>query len=282
MFEALRKVAVPRPANPLIRTLGPALALVALSAVTAAPGASPGGPGGTAGPEWSIQATMTEACQCRLFCPCTFLDKPTVGHCDDTLALLVTRGHYGDIPLDGQPLVVVSSSQEGKRMVDTVGDLAFADIYVSDRSTEAQRSALVGLVKTMLGADKGKGPRISGRDRVHTAPIEISVSGDHHVVMIPGVLNLESDPIESNATGKAVTVDHAPAFPPFFSPLTVRRSKIYRYTADGRDWKYDGLSADSATFEVDSRTLAGMAQPGESPILPKPKNPGGKPEEHSH
>ena len=205
-----------------------------------------------------------------------------MGHCDDTIALLVSRGHHGDVSLDGQPIVVVSSSQEGKRMVDAMGDLAFADIYASDKSTEAQRDALVRLVKSMLGADRGEGSRLSARDRVHTAPIEILLSGDHHVVKIPGVLNLESDPVESNTTGKPVTVSHAPAFPPFFSPPTVRRSKIYRYTAGGRDWKYDGLSADSATFEVDSRTIAATAQPGESPILPKPKNPGGKLEEPPH
>jgi hypothetical protein len=56
----------------------------------------------------------------------------------------------------------------------------------------------------------------------------------------------------------------------------------HRHKADGGDWKYDGRSADSATITIDGKTLAAIAQPGESPILPKPKDPTGKPPDNDH
>src|SRR5262245_51239504 len=90
-------------------------------------------------PDWSCEGIMTEACQCNVVCPCTFLDKPSMGHCDDTMLIQLTKGHYGEVPLDGQSIVVVSASKEGQRLVDTVGDLVFANIYVSEASSPAQR-----------------------------------------------------------------------------------------------------------------------------------------------
>src|SRR5262245_46756810 len=105
--------------------------------------------------EWSIEGIMSDACQCAVTCPCQFLDKPTLGHCADTFVLSVDKGHYGKVSLDGQSIVIVTASKEGQRVVDTVGDLVFANIYVSDKSSQEQRDALVALTKALLGADKG-------------------------------------------------------------------------------------------------------------------------------
>jgi hypothetical protein len=42
-----------------------------------------------------------------------------------------------------------------------------------------------------------------------------------------GILELESDPLDSNAAGKPVTLANAPAFPTFFSALTIRHSELH-------------------------------------------------------
>ncbi|HEY3176776.1 MAG TPA: DUF1326 domain-containing protein [Candidatus Polarisedimenticolia bacterium] len=60
-------------------------------------------------PEWSMNATVIEACSCTMFCPCYFNTKPSAHHegheakhyCRANNAYKVNTGHYGDVKLDG-------------------------------------------------------------------------------------------------------------------------------------------------------------------------------------
>ena len=71
-----------------------------------------------ANPEWSINASIIEACSCPMFCQCYFNDKPAAhggggghaGHshggqgdhfCKFNNAFKVNKGNYGDTKLDG-------------------------------------------------------------------------------------------------------------------------------------------------------------------------------------
>lgn len=57
-------------------------------------------------PDWSMNATILEACSCNMFCPCYFGGKPT-GHdehgryCKFNMAMHVNSGHYGETSLEG-------------------------------------------------------------------------------------------------------------------------------------------------------------------------------------
>ena len=61
------------------------------------------------GPEWSMNATVIEACSCTMFCPCYFNTSPGGHHdghamkhfCKANNAYKVNRGHYGNVKLDG-------------------------------------------------------------------------------------------------------------------------------------------------------------------------------------
>jgi len=64
------------------------------------------------GPEWSLNATIIEACSCPMFCQCYFVTKPAghAGHhdggmeehyCRFNMAYKVNRGNYGSTKLDG-------------------------------------------------------------------------------------------------------------------------------------------------------------------------------------
>ena len=64
------------------------------------------------GPEWSINATLIEACSCPMFCQCYFATKPAghAGHhadgdqehyCRFNIVYRVNRGTYGSVKLDG-------------------------------------------------------------------------------------------------------------------------------------------------------------------------------------
>jgi Protein of unknown function (DUF1326) len=65
---------------------------------------------GTASPEWSMNATVIEACSCPMFCQCYFSTKPAAHHehggaekhfCRANLAYKVNKGNYGAVKLDG-------------------------------------------------------------------------------------------------------------------------------------------------------------------------------------
>jgi uncharacterized protein DUF1326 len=60
-------------------------------------------------PQWSMNATIIEACSCPMFCQCYFNSQPSAheGHgagehfCKFNNAFKVNRGHYGNVKLDG-------------------------------------------------------------------------------------------------------------------------------------------------------------------------------------
>ena len=64
-----------------------------------------------AGPDWSFNATIIEACSCPMFCQCYFNTKPAAhGHnhggggehfCRFNNAFQINKGHHGETKLDG-------------------------------------------------------------------------------------------------------------------------------------------------------------------------------------
>jgi hypothetical protein len=95
---------------------------------------------------------MSDACQCAVFCPCEFNEKPTFGHCDDTAVMHIEEGRFGDVPLDGQRLVVTFQSPSGERLFDTIGNLNFARIFVPEATTDEQVDALEQVAGRVFGA----------------------------------------------------------------------------------------------------------------------------------
>src|SRR5262245_39162357 len=101
---------------------------------------------------WAMEGRVIEACQCEVFCSCEMNNKPTHGHCDDAEVITITKGHYGDVVLDGQKVVLVGASPEGERMVDTVGKLVFSRIYVPEGTTDSVMNSLAQVVRFAFGS----------------------------------------------------------------------------------------------------------------------------------
>src|SRR5437868_8691347 len=92
-----------------MRVIALAVSVLFLAARAAVGGATEGAP-----PEWSINATIIEACSCPMFCQCYFNTQPAAhsehaGHshgeaehfCKFNMGYKVNHGHYGDTKLDG-------------------------------------------------------------------------------------------------------------------------------------------------------------------------------------
>lgn len=227
----------PRPAQRFAlfgTTLG-ASALLALFAMRV--GAASAG-------SWAIEGVMSDACQCRVFCPCELAQKPTFGHCNDTAIIHIERGHYGRVSLDGQRVVVVAKSPDGERMVDTVGELDFAHFYVPDTASEAQADALAALARQIFGAWVDHTvARVSADETVQRVPMEVQIEVHRHRVEIPDVLSLDVEALIGHDGETPVALRNGPAAGPGHGDIVVARSHEYRYTDHGIDWDYPGRSA---------------------------------------
>jgi hypothetical protein len=115
---------------------------------------------GTTAPDWSMNATVIEACSCPMFCQCYFNTKPA-GHsaaggphahhaaagashfCRANNAYKVNKGHYGATSLDGAKFWIAT---------DLGGDFSaspplmdWAVLYLDKSLTPAQRDGIAAI-----------------------------------------------------------------------------------------------------------------------------------------
>ena len=128
--------------------LAAALALGAVALVLAAAETEP-----KAAPDWSLNATIIEACSCPMFCQCYFNSKPAAhgehaGHgggehfCKYNNAFRVNKGSYGATKLDGIKFWVAG---------DLGGDFSkgamdWAVLTFEPSATKAQRDAVTAIL----------------------------------------------------------------------------------------------------------------------------------------
>lgn len=228
-----------------IRSLWIALGLVIASLV---PPLIPQAGAEETGTPWSVQGLMSDACQCNVFCPCEFAEKPTFGHCDDTAIMHIDKGHFADVKLDGLSMVVVSQSPQGERLVDTAGKLNFARIFVPENTTDEQMKALGEVAGRVMGAFVTGAARLSEDQKIERVKMEMNIEPERHRVSIPGILELDVQTMTGGDGENPMIVKNIGG--PAFGDVTVAKSNAYRYTYDGVDWNYAGRSASFRTFNI--------------------------------
>lgn len=201
-----------------------------------------------AAPLWEVRGLMSDACQCTVFCPCEFNEKPTFGHCDDTAIMHIEAGRFGDVDLAGQKLVVVFQSPEGERLFDTIGHLNFARIFVPEETTDAQVEALEKVAGRVFGALVTGAHRLAEDQKIERVAMEIDLEPNRHRVKIPGVLDLDVEAITGGDGENPMVVQNIGG--PEFGEVIVAKSHTYRYTYEDIDWNYSGRSASFRTFDL--------------------------------
>ena len=46
--------------------------------------------------QWKLEGDYFEGCNCKLTCPCIFMEDPTEGNCHVTTAWHIQRGNYNN------------------------------------------------------------------------------------------------------------------------------------------------------------------------------------------
>src|SRR6266487_3130377 len=107
-------------------------------------------------PEWSMNATIIEACSCPMFCQCYFNSKPAghgerAGHshgeggehfCKFNNAYQVNRGSYGDTSLDGAKFWVAGDLGGDF----SKGQMDWAVLTFDPAVTSAQRDGIMAVL----------------------------------------------------------------------------------------------------------------------------------------
>ena len=94
---------------------------------------------------WELQAIELANCNCAYGCPCQFNGYPTHGNCEAVVCSEITKGHYGDLSLDGLRFGAIFQWPRAKHEGD-----GKAQIFVDERASPAQREAIL---KIMSGQD---------------------------------------------------------------------------------------------------------------------------------
>jgi hypothetical protein len=59
-------------------------------------------------PRWTASGDWFDVCKCSIPCPCEFAQAPTYEDCEAVLAYHIKMGNYGQTPLDGLNILLLS------------------------------------------------------------------------------------------------------------------------------------------------------------------------------
>ncbi len=152
--------------------------------------------------EWRLEGEWIKNCSCAYGCPCDFNARPTQGHCEGLLGMRITRGHFGEVRLDGLSFFVTvhfpGPLHEGNGQAQPI---------IDERATPEQRDALFGI---MSGQNSAEGTLFHIFSLIVTtmhdpvfAPVEYRFDQEARVarLVVPGVLETEVEPIKNPVTG---------------------------------------------------------------------------------
>jgi hypothetical protein len=182
---------------------------------------------------WSVKGTWTDACCCKVSCPCLFGSKPTEGYCEGASLLEIDSGYYGDVKLNG--VAVVATYRVGK----------WAKIYVSDTASKEQVEAL-GQVMPKAMPFLGKGPI----KKIEAVSLQVE-RGDELIKYSVPETSVEIAPVKG-ANGEVIKLQNLPASGTPF-PLVHEHAQYDEFSWSGRNAfvsKVDLVNVKDASSEV--------------------------------
>jgi len=196
---------------------------------------------------WSLKGTYFESCNCEAACPCIFLSPPTNDDCTVLVGWHIDEGADEGVSLDGLNVALA---------VHSPGHMATnqwtAAVYVDERANEAQNACLM---KIFGGQAGGHPARLAGHIGeivgARVVPIDFSVDSGRHALKIPGIADVEIEPIAGQGDGPVMVDGHPLCIAPGFA-ATISMSKHLTYTDYGMAWNLSEKTGQFSPFEYQS------------------------------
>jgi hypothetical protein len=216
--------------------------LLAASTVAALGCASQPSTSAAGGRNYHLRVHQFEGCECDSVCPCVFSKDTTHGDCRGIMVWSINEGRSGGVDLAGVK-VAAALTKSGANMEKAMGKWT-GIIYVGDNATEAQKNAVVDVMKAEMGPAFAK-------VEVKTAPVDIKRQDDCHEVSVGKVGSLRIKGIKG-ANGKVMILENPPS--PIAPPkLWCAISEVNTYDDGMTKWDFKGRNAFYTDMELKSK-----------------------------
>ncbi len=195
---------------------------------------------------WKIKGELALSCSCQVFCPCVISlgrHPPTESVCQTWAGVRIDDGHYGDTALSGLNVGL---------FIEIPGLMSrgnwTAGLYVDEKADTYQLKALT---RIFTGRARGSTHLLSilvsrflGVDQ---APVSYEIDGDIRRIKVPKIIDGELQPISGKEPGKPVVIHNSQYW---ISPdITVAQANRSRFRAFGRNWNFEGRSAEICALD---------------------------------
>ena len=179
-------------------------------------------------PNWNLDGTYMEACNCEATCPCIFLSPPTEGECKAIVSWHIDKGKFEDVKLDNLNVALFVHSPGN--MVEGNWKVA---LYLDDKADPAQQESLAQIFSGQAGGHPSSlGPLINEVLGVKTCSIEYNEEGKKRKIRISDIASAEIEAQKGQADADITVSNHPLAIAPGHSAV-VARSKRASYRDHG-------------------------------------------------
>ena len=190
---------------------------------------------------WNLKGELVLACNCKVFCPCVLSlgdHPPTEGYCQTWAGFRVDEGHFGDTDLSGINLGL---------MMEIPGYMSrgnwTAGLFVDERASIYATKALTKIFTGKAGGTTHLLSILVGNFLgVQHQPISYETDGKTRNVKIPKILDGSVTPIAGNEKGEDTVIKNSQYW--IAEEIIVARSNRSKFRAFGRNWNFEGLSAE--------------------------------------
>ncbi|MEL7400849.1 MAG: DUF1326 domain-containing protein [Pseudomonadota bacterium] len=191
--------------------------------------------------DWSMQGELTLACNCNVFCPCVLSlgnHPPTEGYCQTWAGFRVDSGHFNDVDLSGINLGL---------MMEIPGYMSrgnwTAGLFVDERASIYATKALTKIFTGKAGGTTHLLSILVGNFLgVQHHKISYEVQDKTRHIKIPKVLDGMVTPIAGKTKGEDTVIKNSEYW--IAEDIIVAKSDKARFRAFGRNWNFEGLSAE--------------------------------------
>ena len=202
-------------------------------------------------PDWKVFGDWFDVCKCNIPCPCEFAQTPTYGDCDAVLAYHIRSGYYGQIPLDGLNVLVLSYFKGNIWSGEVKASIG---LFFDEKANSQQREALQMIFSGKAGGFMAEFAKLQDVREIEYAPIKFEVSEDlsNWSAEIPGKVVAKAEALTGPTTpqGKRVQTINPPGSET--GPGTVAtwgKAITDEVDAMGFKWEWNGRSSKHIPFD---------------------------------